>query len=144
MPLTRNRSPMNTVLRGISVMLMLLLLASCGGSSSASESAGSGGSVKVPADRPMQDAMGICVGIWMEEVSDVPTVVATLGDPGVMSRITLEKCGNERIRVRGIAAGFACNPDGCYAEDKHGFDWTTAARKWACDHNRPEVCAKDE
>ncbi|HXH78848.1 hypothetical protein [Nocardioides sp.] len=125
---------MNAVLRAISTMSLLLLLAACGGNADASKSAA------VPADRPMQEAMSTCVGIWMDEVAGVSSVRKTLGNPGTMSRVQLEECGNARIASRGIAAGFACNPDGCYATDKHGFDWTDAAREWACDNSRPEVC----
>jgi hypothetical protein len=92
----------------------------------------------------MRESMATCVGIWMDEVSDVPSVAATLGDPGTMSRIQLAECGNERIANRGIAAGYACNPDGCYASDKHGYDWTAAALEWACENNRPDVCTPVE
>ncbi|MCW2832569.1 MAG: hypothetical protein JWN68_522 [Nocardioides sp.] len=138
MPPRKDRSPMNAVLRGVSTMSLLVLLAACGGSADASKT------VSVPADKPMQESMSTCIGMWMDEYDDVASVTKTLGNPGTMTRVQLEQCGNQRIKSRGIGAGYACDPDGCYASDKHGFDWTDAARDWACDNNRPEVCAKKE
>ena len=131
---------MNVVTRAISTMsliAMLAMLAACGGNADASKAA-------VPADKPMKESMGICIGLWMDEYSDVSAVTKTLGNPGTMSRVQLQSCGTARIKSRGIGAGFACTPDGCYASDKHGFDWAEAARDWACDNNRPEVCSSEE
>ena len=130
---------MNRVVRGICAISFGFLFAACGaGSDSGSESGAS------PADRPMKSAMATCVGVWVDEGGALGLNNADLNELKPASKTVLEQCGSERILDRGIGSGYACNTDGCYTDDGHGFDWTDAAREWACANNRPELCDSDK
>ena len=89
----------------------------------------------------MKDAMATCVGLWVDEASGASGLnSADLSELKSASKGLLEQCGSERILDRGIGSGYACNTDGCYADDGHGYDWTDAARDWACANSRPDLC----